>query len=68
MSHIIDIVICLANSGRKCCYHNKKYDSYNQKLFKEFIILLPTYNIVLDRFFQEASKHFLYSSNQLFIL
>lgn len=65
MNRIIDIIICLAKSGRPFRGHNEKYDSCNQGLFKELIILLTKYDVVLQNYFQEAPKNALYSSNQI---
>lgn len=61
MNRIIDIIICLAKSGRPFRGHNEKHDSCNQGLFKELIILLTKYDVVLQRYFQEAPKNALYT-------
>lgn len=65
MNHIIDIVICLANSGRPFGGYNEKYNSCNQGLFKELIILLTKYDIIFQRYFQKTPKNALYSSNRI---
>ena len=48
MNRIIDIVICLGKSGRPFRGHDEKSDSCNQGLFKELVILLTKYDVVLD--------------------
>lgn len=65
MNRIIDITICLAKSGKPFRGHDKKYDSCNQGLFKELIILLTKHDVVLQRHFQEAPKNALYTSNRI---
>jgi len=65
MNRIIDIVICLGKSGRPFRGHDEKSDSCNQGLFKELVILLTKYDVVLQDHLQEAPKNALYTSNRI---
>ncbi|KAL4125828.1 hypothetical protein QTP88_010068 [Uroleucon formosanum] len=65
MNRIIDILICLGKSGRPFRGHDEKSDSCNQGLFKELVILLTKYNVVLQDHLQEAPKNALYTSNRI---
>ncbi|KAL4097737.1 hypothetical protein QTP88_022459 [Uroleucon formosanum] len=61
MNRIIDIIICLGKSGRPFRGHDEKSDSCNQGLFKELVILLTKYDVVLQNHLQEAPKNALYT-------
>eukprot|EP00102_Acyrthosiphon_pisum_P024116 XP_016661326.1 PREDICTED: polyadenylate-binding protein-like [Acyrthosiphon pisum] len=65
MNRIIDIIICLGKSGRPFRGHDEKSDSCNQGLFKELVILLTKYDVVLQDHLQEAPKNALYTSNRI---
>ncbi|XP_025421525.1 zinc finger MYM-type protein 1-like [Sipha flava] len=65
MKRVIDIIICLGKSGRPFRGHDEKSDSCNQGLFKELVILLTKYDIVLQNHFQDVQKNALYTSNRI---
>eukprot|EP00102_Acyrthosiphon_pisum_P022876 XP_016660086.1 PREDICTED: zinc finger MYM-type protein 1-like [Acyrthosiphon pisum] len=65
MNRIIDIIICLGKSGRPFRGHDEKSDSCNLGLFKELVILLTKYDVVLQDHLQEAPKNALYTSNRI---
>ncbi|KAL4152914.1 hypothetical protein QTP88_000747 [Uroleucon formosanum] len=65
MNRIIDIIICLGKSGRPFRGHDEKSDSCNQGLYKELVILLIKYDVVLQDHLQEAPKYALYTSNRI---
>ncbi|KAL4123221.1 hypothetical protein QTP88_015439 [Uroleucon formosanum] len=65
MNRIIDIIICLGKSGRPFRGHDEKSDSCNQGLFKELVILLTKYDVVLQDHLQKAPKNALYTSNRI---
>ncbi|KAL4113463.1 hypothetical protein QTP88_017079 [Uroleucon formosanum] len=66
MNCIIDIIICLEKSGRPFRGHDEKSDSCNQGLFKELVILLTKYDVVLQDHLQEAPKNALYTTQAIF--
>lgn len=62
---IINTIICLGKNGRPFRGHDEKSDSCNQEIFKELVILLTKYDIVLQNHFQDVPKNALFTSNRI---
>lgn len=63
MKRLIDIVVCLINSGKPFCGHDESNTSYQKGMFIELIQTLCEYDTVLKTHIDSGPKNAIYTSN-----